>query len=597
MLQIKNLTLAYGPKILVQDANLQLYKNQRVGLVGKNGCGKTSFFKLILGTNQPEVGECELPNHTLISYIEQEIEAQDIAIIEYVLLAHRIYAEEHTDLPEYYQLRPNAEKLLINLGFGQHELEKPLREFSGGWQMRANLAKALFCPSDLLLLDEPTNHLDIETVMWLETWLDSYQGLAVIISHDREFLDNVTTHTLYIANQKATLYGGNYSNFERTFSEQSALQQRMESKAQAKIAHLQSFVDRFKAKASKAKQAQSRMKMIEKLQFSPTLFSNHNYSIEFFEPEITPNLLLTVIDAKIGYPDKELISSAKIQIFANDRIGLLGKNGRGKTSLIKAILDGSSLLSGTVEMSQKIKVGYFAQQTIDMLDDNETPFGLISRTDKKMRHQEVYNYLGRFGFASDISQSSVAKFSGGEKARLILASIILTKPNILFLDEPTNHLDMTMREELATALQDFNGAVILVSHDKFLLQSVVDDFYLVDKKQLQPFSGTLDDYHEYLLKEESDAKKKPSKQDTNSASDIAAQFKLNNQLRHQVGKLEKEIGSINTKISKLEAKLEIANNGGNSGELEKLQQEINNLKINLSKTEEEWLEKTELLDK
>lgn len=597
MLQLKNLTLAYGPKVLVKDVNLQLYKGQQVGLVGKNGCGKTSLFKLILGTNHPDKGDFILPNDTLISYIEQEITAVDQPLIEYVLLAHRIYAEEHTDLPEYYQLRPNAEKLLVNLGFQNHELEKPLKEFSGGWQMRANLAKALFCPSDLLLLDEPTNHLDIETVMWLETWLTRYQGLAIIISHDREFLDNVTTHTLHIASQQATLYTGNYSTFERTRAEQMEQQQKNEERTKAKVAHLQSFVDRFKAKASKAKQAQSRMKMIEKLQYSPTLFSDHNYTIEFFEPETNPNLLVTVIDAEIGYADKKLIDNVNLQIFANDRIGLLGKNGRGKTSFIKAIIDNSSLLSGMVEMSNKIKIGYFAQQTIDMLDDNETPFHLISSTNKRMTHQEVYNYLGRFGFASDVSQKSVENFSGGEKARLILAAIILTKPNILFLDEPTNHLDMTMREELATALQDFSGAVILVSHDKFLLQSVVDDFYLVDKQKLQSFAGTLDDYHDYLLEEETLANKKPAKlpQQETAKPDVATTFKLATQIRHKITQAEREIQNLNKKLAKIAEDLEIANNQNDFAKLDKLHATKLEVKTKLEQVEEQWLLASEAL--
>lgn len=597
MLQLKNLTLAYGPKILIQDANLQLYKGQHVGLVGKNGCGKTSLFKLILGQNHPEQGEFELPKGTLISYIEQEITAVDTPLVEYVLSAHYIYTEGHTDLPAYYQLRPNAEKLLVNLGFQNHELEKPLKEFSGGWQMRANLAKALFCPSDLLLLDEPTNHLDIETVMWLEIWLKNYQGLALIISHDREFLDNVTSHTVHIINQKATLYSGNYSNFERTRAEQLEQQHKVEERTKAKIAHLQSFVDRFKAKATKAKQAQSRMKMIEKLQFSPTMFSDHNYSIEFFTPEITPNLLVTVIDAKIGYPDKELIHDVKLQIFAHDRIGLLGKNGRGKTSLIKAIIDNSSLLTGQVEMSQKIKIGYFAQQTIDMLDDNETPFNLIYQTDKRMTHQEIYNYLGRFGFASDVSQNTVANFSGGEKARLILAAIILTKPNILFLDEPTNHLDMTMREELAAALQDFDGAVILVSHDKFLLQSVVDDFYLVDKQKLSHFSGSLDDYHSYLLQEEANVSvktPKPSQAEKKSA-DTMTTFKKASQLKHKIAQIEKELATLNKKMEKLNQELEDANANNDFVKLEQLDTSSQELQTAINSQEEIWLEYSEEL--
>jgi ATP-binding cassette subfamily F protein 3 len=588
MLNIKNLSLAYGPKVLIEEANIQLYKGQITGLVGQNGTGKTSIFKLILGENQPESGDCELPADTLISYIEQEIENVTQELIEYVLMAHNIYAEDHSDLPEYYQLRPNAEKLLMNLGFKLEELNQPLREFSGGWQMRANLAKALFCPSDLLLLDEPTNHLDIETVLWLETWLKRYQGLAIIISHDREFLDNVTNQTVHVANKQLTLYGGNYSTFERTRAEQEMQQQKNAARTQAKIAHLQSFVDRFKAKASKAKQAQSRMKMIDKLQYSPTLNSNRSYSIEFFSPEYSSDNLLSLIDAKIGYPDKTLIENVKLQIFAKDRIGLLGKNGKGKTSLIKAIIEQTSLLAGSVEMNPKIKIGYFAQQTIDMLNTNDTPFSLISSTDKRLNQQEVYNFLGRFGFDAETSKKNVEKFSGGEKARLILASIILTKPNILFLDEPTNHLDMTMREQLAISLQDFEGAVILVSHDKFLLQSVVEDFYLIEDNRLQAFKGSLDDYQDYLLAQDpsDNLAKKIAKAKAPAAEDT---FKQATKLRHEITQADRAISKLNSQLEKLNLRLEAANSANEVNQLLEINAKIESVKAELEKSEEAWL--------
>lgn len=592
MLNIKNLTLAYGPKVLIENANVQLYKGQITGLVGQNGAGKTSLFKLFLGENQPETGDYGLPADTLISHIEQEIENVDQELIEYVLTAHYIYAEEHIDLPEYYQLRPNAEKLLVNLGFKLKELDKPLREFSGGWQMRANLAKALFIPSDLLLLDEPTNHLDIETVIWLESWLKHYSGLALIISHDREFLDNVTNSTLHIANKQLTLYSGNYSTFERTCAEQQLLQQKTAAKTQAKIAHLQSFVDRFKAKASKAKQAQSRMKMIEKLQFSSTFTSERNYSIEFFTPEYTSDHLLTLIDGKIGYVDKILIDKVNLQIFAEDRIGLLGKNGKGKTSLIKAIIEGSSLLDGQIEINNKIRIGYFAQQTIDMLNYNDTPYSLISNTDKSLNQQEIFNFLGRFGFAADVAKKNVTHFSGGEKARLILASIILTKPNILFLDEPTNHLDMMMREQLAASLQDFAGAVILVSHDKFLLQSVVEDFYLIEDNQLQQFKGSLADYQEYLLAQESELTlKKVAKATQTAAIDS---FKFGTKLRHEISQIEKTMDKYTKQIEKLNQALATAE-PANAAKLLEINDQLAEAVAKLKANEEKWLELNEEL--
>lgn len=490
--------MSFGPKTLFKNVNLQLNPGQICGLVGKNGTGKTTLFKIIMGLIHSEQGDCSLPNNCLISYIEQEVENHSQELIEYVLLSNHIYSNNEDYLPEYYQLRPNAEKLLTNLGFKQEELTLSLNQFSGGWQMRANLAKALFSPSDILLLDEPTNHLDIETVMWLEDWLKSYRGLALIISHDREFLDNVTNYTINIANREIKLYSGNYSTYERTRYEHEQQTLKAQEKSLARIAHLQSFVDRFKAKASKAKQAQSRVKMIEKLQFSQSNFHDKSYSIEFFTPEYNSNLILSLLNAEIGYPSKSLIKSAKLQIFNGDRIGILGKNGQGKTTLIKSITNSLPLINGTLEINPKIKIGYFAQQMVEALSDTTTPYSLIFEQNRNLREQEILNYLGRYGFDAKSSRSDISKFSGGEKARLILAAIILTKPNIIFLDEPTNHLDIDMREELVAALNDFSGAVVLVSHDKFFLQSIVDNYYLIADGKFSRFDGDLEDYHQYL---------------------------------------------------------------------------------------------------
>lgn len=558
MLNFKNITVGYSGRVLLNNTSLQLYSGQKVGLVGNNGVGKTTLLQLILGNIHSDAGDFSLPANTLISYIEQEIEAPDTQLLEYVLLANPHYREKHIDLPIFYQLPSQAEKLLINLGFSPSELQKPLHEFSGGWQMRANLAKALFNPSELLLLDEPTNHLDIETVLWLEDWLSRYNGLAIIISHDREFLDNVTTHTVAIYNQQLNLFSGNYSRYQQTRSEQEELQRKVAERTQAKINHLQSFVDRFKAKASKAKQAQSRMKMIEKLQVSNVVSNERDYSIEFFAPDYVSNKLLTITDATIGYGDKVLINDAKLQIFAHDRIGLLGKNGKGKTSLIKAILDGGSLLAGTIEINPKLKIGYFAQHSIDQLESGDTPFDYIQRQNKPMTTQEVYNYLGRFGFSAEISSNSLKNFSGGEKSRLVLAGIILTKPNILFLDEPTNHLDMAMREELALSLQDYGGAVVLVSHDQFLLDAVVDDFYWIENNQLQIFDGDLSDYQKYLLQKEVITDSTPAAPSL-SAPPAAASTGNNSERRKQSAKIRQQISLSEKKMQQLTSAISLIN--------------------------------------
>lgn len=501
MLQIKNLKLAHGSKVLLDDANVQLYKGQKVGVVGQNGAGKTSFFKLILNQLIAERGDCILNPTDLIAYVEQEIEDQEALLVEYVISIHPLFIDEQDYLPEYYQLRPNAEKLLLNLGFKLEELYLPIKNFSGGWQMRVNLAKALFIPSDLLLLDEPTNHLDLETVLWLEDWLKQYRGLALIISHDREFLDNVTTHILAFSNKTLTLYTGNYSAFENTRYQQIMQQQQAESKKQAKLSHLQAFIDRFGAKASKAKQAQSRLKMIAKLGVSKAIPKDLEFSIDFLEPQYQVDRLISVKDACIGYESNILLNKIKLDLFQNSRIGLLGKNGVGKSTFIKSLIDKSTLLSGELYIDAKIKIGYFAQHTVDQLDLKDTPLSYFIREHKDKKENELRAYLGKYGFTGDKVKEQIAKFSGGEKARLTIANIILNKPNILFLDEPTNHLDMQMREELATGIQEFMGCVVIVSHDKFLLQSVVDEFYLIDEQSLKVFNGDLEDYHKLLLNE------------------------------------------------------------------------------------------------
>lgn len=506
MLSFKNLRLAYGSKVLFQNANLQLYNGQRVGLVGQNGSGKTSLFKLILGQNHPDQGDFSLNQNSFIAYVEQEIDDSSVLLTEYVLNVHPLIIDDHTDLPEYYKLRPRAEKLLINLGFEQEELYLPLNHFSGGWQMRANLAKALFVPSDLLLLDEPTNHLDVETVIWLEDWLKRYSGLVIIISHDREFLDSVTSHTLSLSKQNLTLYVGNYSLFERTRAEQLMQQHQVQAKNLAKVQHLQKFVDRFSA-GTKAKQAQSRVKMIEKIQIAKNIPKDIEYDIEFLEPEYKVDKLISISNATIGYPNKILINKAKVDIFQNSRIGLLGRNGVGKSTLIRAFIDGTTLHNGIREINPKVKIGYFAQHTVDGISMVDSPLSLFSREHKNKREQELRSYLGSYGFFGDKVHESIKNFSGGEKARLTIANIILHRPNIIFLDEPTNHLDMQMREELASSIQDFNGAVVIVSHDKFLLQSVVDEFYLIYNQQLNPFHGDLEEYHQFLANTSAKPKK------------------------------------------------------------------------------------------
>jgi ATP-binding cassette subfamily F protein 3 len=548
MLSLKNLKLAYGSKVLFENATINFYKGQKIGLVGQNGAGKTSLFKLLLGQLKEDAGEYTLSNGILLSYVEQEIEQDTRPLIEYVLSVHPLIKNEQTDLPEYYRLQPMAEKLLMNLGFKEQELYQPLNYFSGGWQMRANLAKALFMPSDLLLLDEPTNHLDVETVIWFEDWLKSYSGLLIVISHDREFLDNVTSHTLSIIGKELILYAGNYSTYEESKYLEYERHAKMVEKSNKKIAQLQGFVDKFKAKASKAKQAQSKVKMIEKLKITESLPRDVEFSIEFAKPEYTLNKLIGVENANFGYLNNRLIEGVNLDIFQSSRIGLLGRNGIGKSTFIKGLISGDTRLSGIVSSNSKIKIGYFSQNTVDGLDLEDTPLGFFISNNKNHKESELRAYLGRYGFASDKVNQKIKVFSGGEKARLVVADIIFQRPNLLFLDEPTNHLDMHMREELASAIQSFEGAVVIVSHDKFLLQSIVDEFYLIQNHRLVKFDGDLEDYHQLLLKENTLAVKKNSA--TKVPKEKVVEIAYNPiKLTHEIKKLEQAISQLNLKIT------------------------------------------------
>lgn len=588
MLSIKNLKLAYGSRILFEQATISLYKNQKVGLVGQNGAGKTSLFKMLLGNLAPDEGEYEISNNLLIGYVEQEISDDSQALVDYVLSVHPLIIEQHVDLPEYYRLQPNAEKLLINLGFKEQELYMPLSAFSGGWQMRANLAKALFIPSDLLLLDEPTNHLDVETVIWLEDWLKAYIGLALIISHDREFLDNVTTHTVSISSKRLTLYTGNYSTYENTRYLQLEQQSMLMKKSQDKIAHLQKFVDRFKAKASLAKQAQSKMKMIEKLKVTEALPRDTQFSIEFLEPDYVVDKLISIENASFGYPNKSLLNNIQFDIFQSSRIGLLGRNGVGKSTFIKGIIDSSTKISGIIHTDNKIKIGYFAQNTVDQLDFNDTPLSFFTRSNKDKKESELRAYLGQYGFSGDKIKEKIGSFSGGEKARLTIANIIYQKPNVLFLDEPTNHLDMHMREELAESIQDFTGGVVIVSHDKFLLQSIVDEFYLIKDNKLTKFDGDLEDYHKVLLQDEANMQSKAKVKRADAAKPVTKNII---KLKSEIQNVEKLMHKLTQKIEALSADI-VAIDGSdanNQDKFNKLTNEYNKNNIKLSELEEKWL--------
>lgn len=534
MINLKNVTLRRGTKVLLDQASVTLTPGEKVGLVGRNGAGKSTLFALLNGTLHEDGGDFEMPKAWRMAQVAQNMPETDQSASEFVLegdtrlaeLRQRLadaeasgdgmaMAHVYTDLADAgdHDALPRAEALILGLGFRVEELQQPVNSFSGGWRMRLQLARALMCPSDILLLDEPTNHLDLDALVWLEAWLQSYSGTLVVISHDREFLDAVTQVTLHIENAKLTRYGGNYSAFEILRAQQMELQQASFAKQQDKIAHLQKFINRFKAQASKAKQAQSRVKALERMVKVAPLLAEAEFTFGFKEPHNLPNPMLAISEASFGYrlegETKTIVQGVSKSVLAGQRIGILGANGQGKSTLVKTIARTLPQLSGTLTEGKGLNIGYFAQQELDVLHTQDTPLEHMVRLAKELgpnsgepsREQDLRNYLGTFNFTGDMVKQTVGTMSGGEKARLVLAMIVWQRPNLLLLDEPTNHLDLATREALSMALNEFEGTVMLVSHDRALLRAVCDEFWMVGRGRVEPFDGELDDYQKYLLDE------------------------------------------------------------------------------------------------
>lgn len=519
MIELTEVAFQLGTKVLLNDANLTIFAQHKVGIIGRNGCGKTSLFKLITKQEQVDQGHCQVPKQWRIGHVKQETPAVDVPAIDYVMAGdeelmslhqaeknaetqgnHQEIANIHQKIEDIngYTASARAGGLLHGLGFSQDQHHKPVREFSGGWRMRLNLAQALMCRADLLLLDEPTNHLDISAIVWLESWLKAYPGTLLIISHDRNFLDNVVTSIVHIEHQQLKLYSGNYSRFENTRAMQIELAKSQAEKAQKKREQLNQFITRFKAKASKAKQAQSRIKMLEKMGDAAVLSEESPFQFSFFDTDTNVTQLLSLNEGTLGYAEKKLISSANLTLQQGDRIGLLGSNGAGKSTLLKSLAGKTSLLSGEITLNKHCHIGYFDQHQLEALDLSASVYSHVQRLSPSASEQTIRNFVGGFAFHGDTVFEPITHFSGGEKARLALALVVWQKPNLLLLDEPTNHLDIEARTALSLALQNFSGAIVTISHDRHLLDAICDQFYLIENGCFSEFKGSLDDYQQYL---------------------------------------------------------------------------------------------------
>ena len=635
MIVFNNLSLKRAQTELLENANATINPKQKVGLVGKNGCGKSSLFALLKKQLQPESGEVTYPSNWALSWVNQETPALEISALDYVIQGDREYCRLQAELAQAnkrndgnaiarihdrldtinaWTIQSRAETLLHGLGFTQAETAQAVKSFSGGWRMRLNLAQALLCPSDLLLLDEPTNHLDLDAVIWLERWLINYQGTLVLISHDRDFLDPIVNKILHIEHQKLNEYTGDYSSFETQRATKLAQQAAMYRQQQQKIAHLQSYIDRFKAKATKAKQAQSRVKALERMELIAPAYADNPFTFAFRPPASLPNPLMMLEQASAGYGTKEsaveILSKIKLNLVPGSRIGLLGKNGAGKSTLIKLLAGELTALSGKVQLAKGVQLGYFAQHQLDTLRAEESALWHMQKLAPEQTEQQVRDYLGSFAFHGDKVNQPVKSFSGGEKARLVLALIVWQRPNLLLLDEPTNHLDLDMRQALTEALVDYEGSLVVVSHDRHLLRNTVEEFYLVHDKQVEEFKGDLDDYQKWLTEQNSQsttksAEEKADTENANSSQNRKEQKRREAELRQQTAPLRKKILQLEEKMNNVSEQLaEIENsladselyNAENKEKLTALLAQQVEVKKALEEVEVDWLEAQEALE-
>jgi ATP-binding cassette subfamily F protein 3 len=662
MIRFSNVSLMRGTKPLLEDADLTLNPGDKIGLIGANGAGKSSLFAMLRGELHPDQGAIDFPQRWRMAYVAQETPALDRAALDYAIDGdatlrtlqaelERLEALPHTTEngiaignlhshlldADAYTVQSRGEQLLLGLGFSLEQMQQPVSSFSGGWRMRLNLAQALMCPSDLLLLDEPTNHLDLDAIIWLEDWLKRYQGTLIIISHDRDFLDEVVNVVVHIDERKLKRYSGNYSAFERQRAAHMVLAAAAYEKQQRTRAHLQSFVDRFKAKATKARQAQSRMKALAKMEELAPLRAAAEFSFEFRDPVSAPNPLLVMEDVDAGYPildshgdkvgGKTIVKRVNFSLQTGQRIGLLGVNGAGKSTLIKTIANELAPLEGKATLGKGLVIGYFAQHQVEMLRHDESPLWHLQKIAPTTREQELRNFLGGFNFPGDMVISPIRPFSGGEKARLALALIVWQRPNLLLLDEPTNHLDLETREALTLALAQFEGTLVVVSHDRHLLRATTEEFIIVAEGRLQPFDGDLDDYKNWLFQtklgkgsEGGAGTPLPSKDDKPAAASAAAaapvpaadrkeQKRLEAEERQRVAavkkpienrvkRLEEQMAKLNARKGEIDARLLDAAiyEADRKDELKTLVADQAFVVRDLGTLEEEWLELQEQLE-
>jgi ATP-binding cassette, subfamily F, member 3 len=673
MITLKNVVLRRGSKVILDSASVTLNPGENVGLVGRNGAGKSSLFAMLNGTLHEDGGEFYIPAQWRMAQVAQDMPETEQSATSYVIEGDIVLqaAQAEVDAAELsgdgdrmahaymdlydsgaHDAQARAQALILGLGFKIAELDNPVNSFSGGWRMRLQLARALMCPSDLLLLDEPTNHLDLDALVWLEAWLKRYQGTMLVISHDREFLDAVTDVTVHIESAKLTRYGGNYSKFEDLRAEQMALQQGAYSKQQDKIAHLQKFIARFKAKASKAKQAQSRVKALDRMEKIAPLLAEADFTFEFKEPANLPNPMLSMQNAYFGYPAPEdapegtpptvIVQNVSKSVLAGQRIGILGANGQGKSTLVKTVARALAPIQGDMTEGKGLNIGYFAQQELDVLRPADNPLEHMIRLVKEVtaagkignqptREQDLRSFLGNFNFGGDMVKQAVGSMSGGEKARLVLCMIVWQRPNLLLLDEPTNHLDLATREALSMALNEFEGTVMLVSHDRALLRAVCDEFWMVSQGGVAPFDGDLDDYQKYLLdhakRQREEAKKSggavsaPAAAPVSSSTPVATkkiapgvektsgkdtseqrkqdarvrqqQSEATKPLRKELEKIDSKIQALNNEKSSLQALLTTTTAPAEIAQTGKRLKAIEN---DLGSMEERWLELTEQIE-